>query len=224
MEWSKSVLSMLSFRPGFGMDGHAPGENKTFNSYSPISGEYKYLGMTGFQMDGIRLTDLRRSKKCEWNFGTDFGFFNDLVTGDFNYYDGTTSDQIISGYKIPSSTGYQSLAYKNSGAMRNYGWELNVNGNKFIEIGKFSISAYANVSQNFNTILEMEESILNNANADFDYKNGSYLSRIQIGNPLGSIYGFKFKGVYQNNYNVSWTPNDWKNIKNNLPYNLSSKH
>ena len=59
MQWAKPYLSMLSIRPGFGMDGHAPGSNATFNSYSNFG--YSYLGMAGFQMDGIRLTDLRRS-------------------------------------------------------------------------------------------------------------------------------------------------------------------
>jgi hypothetical protein len=115
----------------------------------------------------------------------------------------------MSNYAIPSSNGYSTLAYKNTGAVRNYGWELNVSGNKFIEIGKFSITAYANVAQNFNTILEMEESVLNSANADFDYRNGSYLSRIQIGNPLGSVYGFKYKGVYHYNYNTNWSKDKW---------------
>ncbi|MBO7230504.1 MAG: SusC/RagA family TonB-linked outer membrane protein [Bacteroidaceae bacterium] len=201
MEWSKSVLSMLSFRPGFGMDGHAPGENKTFNSYSPISGEYKYLGMTGFQMDGIRLTDLRRSKKREWNFGTDFGFFNDFVTGDFNYYDGTTSDQIISGYKIPSSTGYQSLAYKNSGAMRNYGWELNLRLNSIKLAKDFTMSFYVNVGNNYNEIVELEEAYLEERNGTYEAPaNERYLPRIQVGNPSGAIYGFRYKGVYRYSY------------------------
>ena len=217
MEWTKDnmKLSMLSFRPGWGMTGQQPGSE--YLHYATYDTKGQYMGITSMAQTGLMLTDLKWAKKSEYNLGADFGFFNDKLTGGFNYYDNTTTDQLMGGYAIPSSNGYSTLAYKNTGAVRNYGWELNVNGNKFIEIGKFSISAYANVSQNFNTILEMEESILNNANADFDYKNGSYLSRIQIGNPLGSIYGFKFKGVYQNNYNVSWTPNDWKNIKNNLP-------
>jgi len=34
-------------------------------------------------------------------------------------------------------------------------------------------------------------------NGDFDYNNGSYLSRVQLHNPLGAIYGFRYKGVYQ---------------------------
>ena len=199
MDWAKPVVSMLSLRPGFGMDGHAPGENKTFNSYSALG--KKYLGMAGFQMDGIRLTDLRRSDKREWNIGTDFGFFSDLLTGSFNYYSGTTYDQIISGYKIPSSTGYSSLAYKNSGTTRNSGWELNMNLNSIKLAKDLSMSFYFNVGKNYNEILELEEAYLEEKNEKYEQpKNTTYLGRIQIGNPQGAIYGFRYKGVYRYSY------------------------
>lgn len=199
MEWSKPVLSMLSFRPGFGMDGHAPGENKTFNSYSATG--VSYLGMAGFKMDGIRLTDLRRSDKREWNLGTDFGFFNDLVTGAFNYYDGTTRDQIITGYKIPSSTGFSRLDYKNSGAMRNSGWELNLSLNSVKLAKDFTMSMYFNVGNNYNEIVDLEEAYLEEKNGTYEKaQNSKYLPRIQIGNPSGAIYGFRYKGVYRYSY------------------------
>ena len=218
MEWSKEKmkLSMLSFRPGWGMTGQQPGSEYLFYSiYNGTGG--KYLNQSTIAQAGLMLADLKWAIKSEYNLGADFGFFNDKLTGGFNYYDNTTSDQLMQNYAIPSSNGYSTLAYKNTGAIRNYGWELNLNGNKVIEVGKFSVSVYANVSQNFNTILEMEESILNDANKDFDYKNGSYLTRIQIGNPLGSIYGFRYKGVYQYNYNTNWSVADWEEAKAKLP-------
>ena len=199
MEWAKPVVSMLSLRPGFGMDGHAPGENKTFNSY--MSSGKNYLGMAGFIMEGIRLTDLRRSDKREWNVGTDFGFFNDRVTGAFNYYSGTTYDQIVSGYRIPSSTGFSSLAYKNSGTLRNSGWELNMNVNNIKLAKDLSMTFYFNVGKNYNEILELEEAYLEQKNGKYDEpENGKYLGRVQIGNPSGAIYGFRYKGVYRYSY------------------------
>ncbi|MBQ8337450.1 MAG: SusC/RagA family TonB-linked outer membrane protein [Bacteroidaceae bacterium] len=199
MEWSKPVLSMLSLRPGFGMDGHAPGENKTFNSYASYG--YSYLGMAGYMMEGIRLTDLRRSDKREWNIGSDFGFFKDLITGSFNYYDGTTYDQIIGGYKIPSSTGYSSLAYKNSGTVRNYGWELNLSANNIKLAKDLSLSLYFNIGNNYNEIVELEEAYLEDKNGKYDApQNSKYLPYIQTGTPSGAIYGFRYKGVYRYSY------------------------
>ena len=206
MEWAKPYLSMLSLRPGFGMDGHAPGSNATFSSYSDFG--YSYLGMAGFRMDGIRLTDLRRSDKREWNIGSDFGFFDGLLTGAFNYYDGTTYDNIIRGYRIPSSTGVKdkeigdyALAYKNSGTVRNYGWELNMNLNNIKLAKDFSMSMYFNIGNNFNEIIELEEAYLEARNGKYDDPvNTKYLTRIQIGNPSGAIYGFRYKGVYRYSY------------------------
>ena len=200
MEWSKPYLSMLSLRPGFGLGGHAPGSNATFNSYSTYN-SLSYLGMAGFQMDYIRLTDLRRSDKREWNIGSDFGFFSDFLTGAFNFYHNMTRDNIIANYRLPSSTGFGSLKYKNSGTIRNYGWELNMNLNNIKLAKDFSMSMYFNIGNNFNEIIELEEAYLDEKNKDYDApENSKYLPRIQIGNPSGAIYGFRYKGVYRYSY------------------------
>ena len=199
MEWAKEFMPMFSLRAGFGIDGHAPGENKTFNTYSALG--YSYLGMAGFKMDGIRLTDLRRSEKREWNIGTDIEIFKGMVNGTFNYYSGTTYDQLISGYKIPSSTGYSSLAYKNSGTVRNSGWEVNLSSGNIKLYKDLSMTMYFNIGKNYNEILELEEAYLEERNGKYEApENTKYLPRIQIGNPSGAIYGFRYKGVYRYSY------------------------
>ena len=201
MKWAedKIKMSMLSLRPGWGMTGHQPGSE--YLHYTTYSGkDLAYIGTSVMAQGGLRLTDLKWEKKKEYNLGTDIGFFDDNLQLTYNYYDGTISDQLMGGYAIPQSNGYSSLAYKNTGSVRNRGWEITVNGNDFIKIGDLKISGYANVARNFNTITEMEESILENQNPDYGFNNGGYLGRIQIGNPLGSIYGFRYKGVFQYGY------------------------
>ena len=204
MEWARPVVSMLSLRPGWGMDGHAPNENSTYNSYSSFKysgNSLSYLGMAAFQMDRIRLTDLRCSRKSEWNIGSDFGFFDGMLTGAFNYYNGTTDDQLIEYYKIPSTTGYSELRYKNSGSVRNSGWELNLNLNNLKLTNDLKLSFYFNVGNNYNEILELEEAYLENKNGKYEQpENSKYLPRIQVGNPSGAIYGFRYKGVYRYSY------------------------
>lgn len=200
MEWARPVVSMLSLRPGWGMDGHAPGENSTYNSYSAYR-DLSYLGMAAFQMDRIRLTDLRCSRKSEWNIGSDFGFFDGMLTGAFNYYNGTTKDQLIDYYRIPSTTGYSELRYKNSGSVRNSGWELNLNLNNLKLTNDLKLSFFFNVGNNYNEILELEEAYLEKKNGKYEQpENSKYLPRIQVGNPSGAIYGFRYKGVYRYSY------------------------
>ena len=61
----------------------------------------------------------------------------------------------------------------------------------------------ANVAQNINRINEMDPTVLASMNAEFNYTNENYLSRVQIGNALGGIYGFRYKGVYRFDYDHS---------------------
>ena len=198
MKWAKPVLSMLSVRPSYGWAGNTPGrEYLMYTEYQNIG---TYLGMAAFAPKGVRLTEMRASDKREFNIGSDFGFYHDFVTGSFNYYKSVTSDQLTQDYKIPTSTGYSSLAYKNTGAVANSGWELNLSTTRIKLFKDFTISAYFNVGQNFNEIVDMETSVLKGINGEFDQSNGSYLGRIQVGNPIGSIYGFRYKGVYRYSY------------------------
>jgi hypothetical protein len=85
--------------------------------------------------------------------------------------------------------------------MRNSGWELNLNTQQFKLHDNFGISMYFNIGKNYNEILEMEEAYLDNRNGSYDSpSNGTYLGRVQIGNPSGAIYGFRYKGVYRYSY------------------------
>lgn len=58
----------------------------------------------------------------------------------------------------------------------------------------------ANIAQNLNTITRMDASVLASYNTDITYANAEILKRVQVGNALGGIYGFKFKGVYAYDY------------------------
>ena len=203
MKWSEKWLSMLSFRPSWGIVGREPGSQYLQYSKYNASGVYGDASNKHniTYLEGLRLDKLKWERTTQYNVGGDFGFFNDRITGDFNYYFKRTKDLLMGGVRIPSSTGFSSLAWANVGEMTNKGWELNLSANKIIKIGKFSFSANFNISQNFNEIVEMDESVLESINSEWNFDSrGSYLNRIQKGNPLGSIYGLRYKGVYQYTY------------------------
>ena len=203
MNWSKKWLSMLSFRPSWGIVGRQPdGQYLQYAKYN-TSGVYGSVSdkHSVTYLEGLQLNELKWERTTQYNLGGDFGFFDDRITGDFNYYYKRTKDLLMSGVRIPSTTGFTTLAWANVGEMTNRGWELNVSANKIINIGKFNLSANFNISQNFNEIVEMDESVLESINGEWDSsKRGQYLNRIQKGNPLGSIYGLRYKGVYQYTY------------------------
>ncbi len=227
MKWANKWLSMLSFRPSWGIVGNQPGSEYLQYARYATGDTYGQVGNNDgtTYLEALQLNKLKWEKTTQTNLGGDFGFFNGLITGDFNYYYKKTRDLLMKDVRIPSTTGFSTLAWTNVGDMENKGWELNIEANKFINIGKFSMSANFNISQNFNKILAMDESVLESINSDWDAaKRGSYLNRIQIGNPLGSIYGLRFKGVYQYTYEYlinmkernNWSGEDLRNYINNV--------
>ena len=226
MDWSNKWLSMLSFRPSWGIVGHQPGSEYLQYARYATGGVYGPTGSgdASQYLEALQLNNLRWEKTTQTNLGGDFSFFNDLIRGDFNYYYKKTKDLLMKDVRIPSTNGFGSLAWSNVGDMENKGWELNLEANKFLKIGKFSMSANFNISQNFNKITAMDESVLESINSEWDSgKRGEYLNRLQIGNPLGSIYGLRFKGVYQYTYEYlinmkernNWSGEDLRNYINN---------
>lgn len=188
-------LTMLSIRPGWGIVGRSPGSEGLF--YSKYNTGNKYMGHTTMKPSNIRLAGLQWEEKETYNLGFDFGFFDNKLTADLSLYTQTTRDLLNGGYGIPSSTGYSQLSNKNIGKMRNEGFEFNINGNRILERGKFYMDFNITFANNRNKIISMDPTVLDTYNKDYDFNNGTYLSRIQINNPLGSIYGFRYKGVYQ---------------------------
>lgn len=204
MKFTKPVLSMLGLRGSWGISGKAPDSDYLFYStYSTSDGYYgngNSLVQTG-SIDGLKLDDLRWEKTKAVNIGFNMGFLNDMLEVDFDYYYKTTSDLLMKSVGIPSSSGYSSLSYANVGEMTNEGWEVNFTARKFIKKGKFSVDAGFNIAQNNNEIKEMDDRVLTSINTEWSASSrGSYLNRVQVGNPLGSIYGLRYKGVYQYSY------------------------
>ena len=188
-------ISTLSIRPGWGIVGRQPGaEYLFFSKYANGSG---YMGQGSVYPQNIRLQNLKWEEKETFNIGTDFGFFNERITGNVELYWQFTTDLLMGGRGIPTSSGYPSLAWQNVGNMKNIGWEFNLNGNNIIKAGKFGMDFNITFANNKNQITKMDETCLTSLNNEFNRNNGSYLSRVELKRALGSIYGFRYKGVYQ---------------------------
>ena len=195
----KGWLSMLAFRPGWGIVGNVVGGG--YNQYNRYADFGSYgNGHGAIKPENLRLASLQWEKTSSWNIGFDLGLWDDLVTFALEIYNKKTTDLALQNVSIPSHNGFSSLAWQNVGTMRNRGWELYVNTSRFAKVGKFSMKLNANIAQNINKIEDMDASVLESLNADFNYKNENYLGRVQIGNALGSIYGFRFKGIYAYDY------------------------
>lgn len=188
-------ISMLSIRPGWGIVGTQPGSEYLF--FSKYGNGNGYMGQTSIQPNNIRLSNLKWQEKETYNLGTDFGFFDDRITGNVELYWQYTTDLLMQNQGIPTSSGFSSFAWRNVGDMENIGWEFNLNGNQIIKAGKFGMDFNITFANNRNEVTRMDETCLTSLNHEWDRNNGSYLSRVELNHALGSIYGFRYKGVYQ---------------------------
>lgn len=188
-------LNMLSIRPGWGKVGNQPGGEYLY--FSKYQNGQSYNGNGSVFPANIRLSSLKWEEKETWNIGFDLGLWNNKITADFNIYTQKTTDLLMANRRIPSSSGYTALAWQNVGDMVNNGWEFNINGQDIIKAGKFRANFNVSFANNRNEITKMDETVLASLNSDFNKSNGSYLTRVQLHNAFGSIYGFRYKGVYQ---------------------------
>ncbi len=200
MEGTQSWLSMFGIRAGFGMTGRMPDyEYLHYARYNSNwgSGGNNYIDMPTMKPSTIRLSNLKWETSTSYNLGFDLNLFDYKYNLDFNIYHEKNKDLLFANQSIPSSTGFGNIAYVNGGSMEKNGWELNFYTNKMIKAGDCSFDINFNLANYNSKVIELLPSILESYNTEFDYNNGSYLTRVQEGNAFGSIYGFRYKGVYQ---------------------------
>ena len=200
MQWSKKWLSMLAFRPTWGITGNTGGSGS--DQYNKYSTSGYYAGHQVIKPENLSLTQLKWEKTKQLNLGFNLGLLNDLLNFELEVYNKKTTDLLMNNLRIASANGFTSLSKANVGVLRNKGWELIAYTSKFAKVGKFSMKLRGNIAQNFNEVEEMDPLILEALNGAETYQPGnlSYNNRVQIGNALGSIYGLRYKGVYRYDY------------------------
>jgi TonB-linked SusC/RagA family outer membrane protein len=197
MQWSNNWLSMLAFRPSWGISGNQPNEEYLhFSRYQPYG---SYIGMTATRPTSLQLSNLKWETTTQYNYGFDLGLLGDRIVVEANIYRKRTEDLLFRDLKLASSSGFGDIPWQNIGTMDNNGWEIYFQTFDALRVGDFSWDFNFNLHNLVNRIVELDEDVLSIYNSDFDYSNGTYLSRIQEGNSYGSIYGFRYKGVYRYN-------------------------
>jgi TonB-linked SusC/RagA family outer membrane protein len=189
-----TFLNMLAIRPSWGVSGSAPGQDYLFYSkYSPY--ESSYIDLAAIYPNGLQITNLKWETTTQTNLGIDLALFDNRFISDINFYHKSTKDLLFSNLSVPSTSGFANQSYENTGTMNNDGWEINIRAPGVVKVGKVSLDLSFNLSNYINTLKELSPKIKKTKGNMLD--NGQYLRNIIINNPLGSFYGYKFKGVYQ---------------------------
>lgn len=198
MDAADSWLSMLGIRAGFGITGRMPDyEYMHYARYnSSWSNGNNYIDMSTMKPSTVRLSNLKWETATSYNIGADVNLCDYKYNFDINVFYELDKDLLFKDLTIPSSSGFGSLNYVNGGEMEKTGWEFNFYTNNLVKVGDWSFDVNFNFANYNSKVREMLPQIIDYYNGEFTYNNGSYLNRIQVGNAFGSIYGFRYKGVY----------------------------
>lgn len=183
------ALNYLKLRLSYGENG-----NPSINSYStfPTVGTGSYI--FGSEYVKSLYQNKLANKVLGWertraiNVGVDFGFLNNRINGNLEYYNSTTKDLLVTR-RLPNLTGYGSIL-DNMGKIANWGVELSLNSNNIVT-KDFKWDTGFTFWMNRNKIKSLYGiDADNDGKEDDDLSNGWF-----IGKSLGAIYSYTVDGI-----------------------------
>lgn len=176
----KSAISFLKLRASYGVTGNS--EIANYASRGLYAGTRYTSNSAIFPMQ-LENPNLKWENTGQLDVGVDFGFFDNRISGEIDYYQKTTTDLLLNRL-LPFTTGFASIT-ENVGELQNRGVEFSLNTNNFV--GKFKWNTAFNISFNRNKV--------NKLIAPMTYE----ISRVEEGQPIGVFYTKKYAGVDPDN-------------------------
>jgi TonB-linked SusC/RagA family outer membrane protein len=189
-----SVVNDLKLRASVGKTG-----NQTIGDYT-AQGQYatgaSYVGQSGIFLSTIPNPDLTWETTLQYNAGLDISLLQSRITLSVDAYIKNTSNLLLN-VPLPNSSGFGSVL-QNVGSTQNKGLEFSLNT---VNIDKKDLnwSSNFNISFNKNKVTELysgADNILVSTGLGSSGSLTSY-SILQVGQPIGSFYGWNETGVYR---------------------------
>ncbi|MBL7113212.1 MAG: SusC/RagA family TonB-linked outer membrane protein [Bacteroidales bacterium] len=193
-----TFLTDAKLRYSWGQAGKQPNQpydrHAIFNTVNPS----QYIESPIVVPLQVQLANLKWQTLTQNNLGLDISLFNRIdITGEI--YSKITEDLLWRNYKIPQSSGFETLKQFNGGKLKNEGWELMLNA-LVLKTNQSTLRLNFNVSHNVNSFVEFPQNF--NNEVDLTIGNGEYPRRADIGEPIGSFYGFRYLGVWPSDEDV----------------------
>lgn len=164
--------------------------------------------------------DLKWEQTTSKNIGLDLGFLKQRIQLTADYYLNKTKDLLLRS-DIPTTTGFKTM-FINAGSTQNKGLEITLNT---VNVRKkdFEWSSSFNIAFNKNKVLGLT------GGSDIMYAQSGwgvltvadYL--IQVGQPLGQMYGYKSDGLYQvSDFDYNETTRVYT-LKPGIPYDVNNR-
>jgi len=194
MQSIRPTLSDLKLRASYAKVGNTDIGNYPFMS---LYGNARYGDATGLALIQGGNPDLKWETSVKYDYGVDFGFFNNRLTLSADYFINDQNDIILDRPVSPLLGIPNNNIRQNIGASKNSGIEFSANAD-IIKKSDLVWNVGANVSfvKNEVTALVDGSDILYNIDS-----NRQQVGIIRIGESIRSLYGFEYWGVNPANGN-----------------------
>lgn len=204
------LIDDLKLRASWGQQG-----NQQIGDFSTIStlgadvnhADYDLLGSNNAVLQGFRVLS-RGNPNLVWetttqtNFGFDASFGNGKFTIGADYYIKNTEDILLRAPQI-SAIGEGDEPFVNAAEVKNKGIDVLLGYNHWSPDREFSYDVSFQFSHFTNVVIALGENIGNTGNEGELYLNGADgPTRIAVGYPIGSFYGWVFDGIFQSQAEV----------------------
>jgi len=153
-EGAAGWLNTLKLRAAYGQSGQQPEAFAALRSYAPVTGGD---GGPAVIPSFVGNPDLAPERSSEIEAGFEAGLFNDRVAVDFTYYYQNTKDAILL-LPVAPSTGFPGNQYTNVGAIRNQGFEIQINA-QAVTTDNFGLNLNFAASHNTNEVTDLGEGV-----------------------------------------------------------------
>jgi TonB-linked SusC/RagA family outer membrane protein len=191
-----TAISDLKFRLSYGQAG-----NNRVDNYAALgifdSGSYplnNHVVISSFQKN-LPNPNLKWESTQSTNLGLDLGFFNQRITLTTELYDNRSKD-LLYNTRIPANAGFTNQ-FQNIGSTSSRGLEFTLNTAN-IKKADFSWNTSFNIAFNKTKVLSLSEgenSLLANSYNSPTTPVNDYI--LQVGKPVGIMYGYVNDGLYQ---------------------------
>jgi len=204
-----SFIDDLKFRYGWGKTGNqsigdynafTQFRSSSYNSGYPIDGSSSSATL-GYDPSQFGNPNAKWEATVSNNFGFDATLFDRAISVEFDLWNRTTSDLLLT-VPVVYSAGDAGAPAVNVGEMYNEGIDFAMDWTK--DVGELQITLGGNISSYRNEVKKLDE---------FDTpifgsnRRVPALTRTAVGDPISSIYGFEVLGIFQSQAEAdAWAP------------------
>jgi TonB-linked SusC/RagA family outer membrane protein len=187
-----AFINDLGIRGNYGINGNASVNADKYAKY--VAYGYEYAGETGIYPSNLELQNFRWEKKIQRNIGFNLSVLNSRINLDFTAFNDKIKDGFVPDQGIPSTSGFSTVDINLLNA-HNKGFEIDLRAG-IIQKKDFNVDVRFNCGWSQFIV----DNVSDQATVDLEFtptKGGEFQYYPRDHTPLGSIFGYKYEGVYK---------------------------